>query len=241
MLLVPLAAAAQEATPTQTDAPPPEVPKFRAESRQLIVEAKVWSYVDKKSAGDTSVAPLLAGGLLDHEAKWARTLNSLRLPPPAPGLTPQDFQVFDSGVEQRINYFKEADFPAVWGFTALWRLSPTSRGVWGFPYLPVSGFPYTHSATYLIGYVPLGLKPGECRTIQIVVPNHYVQANRKQYCAPNASETARTPEETELDARMLRFASREPCCGCGSLVRLLQLLPCASNIEGDASDGGRSN
>ena len=205
MLIVPLTAAGQQAPPSQTAGPPPEIPTFRAESRQVIVEAEVWNHVGKRSAGDESPAPPISVmGPPNYGVLGLNNIEGLRLPPPAAGLTPKDFQVLDNGVEQRVNYLQEADFPAVWGLTTTWRLSATSSGVWGFPHLPMYGYPYAHSTAYLIGYVPLPLQPGECRTIQIVVPDHYVQVNRKQYCALNGSKA---PEETELDARMLHFAS----------------------------------
>lgn len=201
-------AAPEQTAATQATTPPPEIPKFFANSRQVIVEAEVWSRVDKNDVGDASlVPPISVSGYPDYGASGLKTLEGLHLPPPARGLIAKEFQVFDNGVERRINYFKEADFPAVWGLTTQWTLYPTTRGTWGFPILPLFGGAYAHSATYLIGYVPPTLQPGECRTIQIVVPNHYVQANRKQYCALKDSEAARTAEETELDARMLRFAS----------------------------------
>ncbi len=107
-------------------------------------------------------------------------------------------------MEQRINYFKEADFPGVWSLTTLWFLGATTRGTWGTPAL--SGV-YTHSAGYLIGYVPRALQPGECHTIQIVVPNHYVQENRKQYCGSSDSNAQMTPEEVKLFARTRSFAN----------------------------------
>ena len=103
------------------------------------------------------------------------------MPPAAKGLTAGDFHVFDNGVEQRINYFKEADFPAVASTTEYWRFDLNTHGMWGI-LLTGSGVPYAPSATYLIGYVPPALRPGECRAIQIVVPNHYIWTNRKEYC-----------------------------------------------------------
>ncbi|MGA2903360.1 MAG: hypothetical protein ABSD98_05995 [Candidatus Korobacteraceae bacterium] len=126
------------------------------------------------------------------------------MPPPAKGLTAGDFHVFDNGVEQKINYFKEADFPYT-GTGPWWMLHPTAQGTWGafLPPGPTGG--QTPSATYLLGYVPPAPQSGECRTIQIVVQNHYVQANRKQYCPLKDLDAAATLEP-KLEARMQSFA-----------------------------------
>lgn len=61
-------------------------------------------------------------------------------------------------------------------------------------------------ATYLIGYIPPALQSGECRAVQIVVPNHYVQVSRKQYCAVKHSDAA-TAMDPKLEAQMRSFAN----------------------------------
>jgi hypothetical protein len=208
-LLLPCGANAQEpnaSSGSQSVAPAPGLPTFYAHSRQVIVEAEVGNHVDKKNAGDASWIPQ---GSLEGSPDGGASLGKVLklLPPPAHGLAAKDFHVFDDGVEQKINYFKEADFPAVAiSTTVSWRFDPTARGIWG----TTSGLPgilYAPSATYLIGYVPPALQPGECRTIQIVVPNHYIQTNRKQYCKAEKADAATTAEETKLAARMEHFAS----------------------------------
>lgn len=177
---------------------------FYAHSRQVIVEAQVWDRTGKK--GDDSWIPEAVPGLPDDGATAIKIFKHML--PPARGLTADSFHVFDNGVEQRINYFAEADFPASGLATSPWVVDPTTRGTWGTLW-PNSGIPYAPSATYLIGYVPPAPQPGECRTIQIAVPNRYVQVSRKQYCALNSSDAAdrKTLEETKLEARMQTFAS----------------------------------
>ncbi len=77
---------------------------FYAHARQVIIEADVWDKALKKGEH-----PWTGDEALDTGDK-----SYLRqLPPAARGLTAKDFHVFDNGAEQSINYFKEADFPAV--------------------------------------------------------------------------------------------------------------------------------
>ena len=186
------------------------IPNFRTESRQVIIEAEAWNPLDKKHSPDTSwMYPWLAGANSDSDATiTAIRLNKL-MPPPAPGLTAKDFHILENGVEQTINYFKEAEFPGVASMSLHleWSLYPTTRGIWGWPFFPVMTLPGPPSATYLIGYVPPGLNPGECRTIKIILPKHYVLANRKEYCAVKDSDAEMTPENTKLAARMQSFAN----------------------------------
>jgi hypothetical protein len=193
-------------SPAPADDQTPEVPGFHTESRQVIVEAEVWNHVDKKHPGDASwILPTWGLSLPDYAAPALKTLEGLHLPPPARGPTAKDFHILDNGVEQKINYFKEADFSAVGTLTPQWRLDPTTRGTWGIPFLQFRGVPYAPSATYMIGYAPPALRPDECRPIQIVVANHYVHVNREQYCALKDSDMA--TEETKLAARMQNFAN----------------------------------
>ena len=205
-LLLPLAVYAQ--TPTngserasQTANSTTGIPTFYAHSRQVIVEAEVWDHVDNRKADDASWVPQGLPASLTHILK--------RLPPPAHGLTAKDFNLFDNGVEQKINYFKEADFPAVGVTTDQWRLDVTARGIWGVLLPSLPGLAYASSATYLIGYVPPAPQPGECHTIQLVVRNYYAQLNRTQYCTLKNSDAvdAAMPEETKLETRMRNFAN----------------------------------
>ena len=150
-VLLPLTAAAQapsgDQTPQTADSAP-GVPTFYANARQVIVEAEVWKPVDKKHPDPSWMQQ---GSLDGVPGAVAETLK--RMPPPAKGLTAGDFHVFDNGVEQKINYFKEADFPYT-GTGPWWMLHPTAQGTWGafLPPGPTGG--QTPSAAYLLGYVP---------------------------------------------------------------------------------------
>jgi len=177
----------------------PEIPRFYAESRQIIVEAEVWIKAYKKSTTDRSLAPNDSLSPVDQDVLR-------RLPLPARGLTAKDFHVFDNGAEQSLNYFKQADFPAV-DTTNQWRFVPTPHGTWG---TLLSGLALeVPSATYLIGYVPPGIRPGECRTIKVVAQDHDVQLNRNRYCALNSSDSQENDplEGTKLGKRMRSFAN----------------------------------
>lgn len=198
------------ATPTsgntgQAASPPTGIPTFYAHSRQVIVEAEVWNPVDKKNPGDASWIPQGSlDGLPDGGAGLREILKGM--PPPARGLTARDLHVFDNGVEQEINYFKEAAFPAFSSASAPWRFVPTAHGIWGTPW-GYGGISHGPSAAYLIGYVPSALQTGECHSIRIVAPNHYVQINRNQYCTATNSREGATLLETKLEARMQGFAN----------------------------------
>ena len=201
-LLLPLTVDAQ--TPTnggdkapQTANSTPEIPTFYAHSRQVIVEAEVWNRVDPKKPGDTSWIPeSWLAGLPDGGAKLREILGRLS---PARGLAAQEFHIFDNGVEQKINYFKEIEFPAAIGD---WIFSPTTHGIWGTLYHGNSPM-----VSYLVGYVPPAPQQGECRTIKIVVQNRYVNQNRESYCATGSSKVQMTQEETKLESRMRSFAN----------------------------------
>lgn len=201
-LLLPLTAGAQapsgDKTPPTTNSTP-GIPTFYANSHQVIVEAEVWNSGDKKNSSDASWIP---ENLPNGGANLRKILKAL--PPPARGLTANDFRVLDNGVEQKVNYFKEADFPAV-GPTGQWLLNPSTHGIWGTLQPGGPGIGGLPSATYLIGYVPPALESGECHSIQMIAPNHYAQANRKQYCPRETS--AGTTMETKLEARMQSFAT----------------------------------
>jgi len=202
-VLLPLTAAAQapsgDQTPQTADSAP-GVPTFYANARQVIVEAEVWKPVDKKHPDPSWMQQ---GSLDGVPGAVAETLK--RMPPPAKGLTAGDFHVFDNGVEQKINYFKEADFPYT-GTGPWWMLHPTAQGTWGafLPPGPTGG--QTPSAAYLLGYVPPWPQPGVCRSIKIAVQRHYVQTNRTEYCTGRNSEGAPTID-TKLEERMQSFAA----------------------------------
>ena len=102
-----------------------------------------------------------------------------RVTPVVRGLKSDAFHLFDNGVEQSINSFQEADFPAV-EMTNHWYFTPTTDGTWGTfqPFNDVD-FPL---ASYLIGYVPT-IGPSECHTIRVVVEGLEAQVNRHGYCA----------------------------------------------------------
>ena len=189
--------AAPEQTATQAANSTPGIPTFYANSRQVIVEAKVWD--EKRKKGDDSdIDPSLPPG--------ERALLK-RLPPPAQGLTPQDFHVFDNGIEQKINYFKEADFPAV-DMANQWYFFPTIGGTWGE--LQPNGTVEFPSSTYLIGYASPAIQSGECHSISIVIAGYDVQANRDRYCAPASSDVNDAGLlGTKLGARMQQFANSQ--------------------------------
>jgi len=194
-------ATAQEPQAPQTVSPTAENPRLytlRTESRQIIVAASVYNHADK-----------------DRAASWAQEESLNRLPssaaaavrkldlPPARGLSAKDFRVLDNDVEQSINYFQEADFPAA-DITGRWSFSPAATGTWGTGPFRTAAF-VPPNAIYLIGYVPPALNPGECRTIQAVVEGRYVHLNRDRYCNFMNSEEA-TSAATTLGMRMRSFA-----------------------------------
>ena len=67
------------------------ISKFYAESRQILVEAKVWKQVGKSYTGDTAWIPKEAAS---RSPFWAR--RYAQFPPPARGLTASSFHVFDN-------------------------------------------------------------------------------------------------------------------------------------------------
>lgn len=194
-LLVSLAAAAQQSQPSDTDSAPPEIPKFYSESRQILVETTVWN----KDKTDASWIPQEVAKL--HSSSMN---NFFTMHPPVQGLPAKDFHVYENGVEQRINYFKEADSPAV-NVSKEWSFFPRYQGTWGFFQLGISLLPPT--ARYLIGYVPPTLKPNECRTIRVTVGDYAVNLNRQKYCASKDVQADETAEARKIAAQMRNFAS----------------------------------
>jgi len=167
-------------TPEKADDQTTAIPRFYSQSRQVIVEAIVWDKRWDKSKywiGDEPIGNRTKFYLRQH------------LYPPSRGLKPKDFRVLEDGAEQRVNYFKEADFPAV-DVTDHWVFWPSAHGTWGVledqctraRAIGCSVFD-SPSATYLIGYTPPPMHPGECRTINVLVKSHDVQLNRQRYCA----------------------------------------------------------
>lgn len=167
--------------------PVPAATNFRSESRQVLLEATVWSRgVEKRATSPLSTAdqPMPKG--------W---------PTPARGLTVKDFRVLDSGVEQKINFLKELNFDVGW--PPPWVMESNIGGTWGM-YEPGTGVYAT--ATYLLGFIPSQLKPGECRSVAVVVEGHEVDVNRTKYCNPEAGGRISKPEVTAALTQMEVFA-----------------------------------
>src|SRR5580692_1587026 len=90
-----------------------------------------------------------------------------------------------------------------------WYFVAHPGGTWGFVHDAGMEIPV---ASYLIGFVPEPLKPGECRSINIVAESRHVWLNRKTYCGTGDSVSLdpETAEGTTLGTRMRQFAnSRE--------------------------------
>ena len=137
---------------------PPGMPVFHSESREIVLGAIVW----KAGARLDGTRKSEARGMLKTIPQWAQAgvegdINRFQ---PATGLTAKDLHVFDNGVEERLNYFKEADFQDS-NITKDWTFKPTLRGSWGTPPLEASsGSKFAIAvrmalASYLIGYVPI--------------------------------------------------------------------------------------
>jgi len=178
----------------QSDVSTEAIPRFYAESRQVLVEAKVWNPPAPNGKPDRSAIPRET---LDRLGGAASLPN---FPTPAKGLTSQNFQVLENGVEQRVNFFHEADFPAI-DTTGQWEMHPVFGGSWGFLYTieitpealgrPSGTFSWAMAtASYILGYTPAPLKPGECRTIQVFVEGKAVDINRSRYCNDKAYDDA---------------------------------------------------
>src|SRR5262249_839029 len=119
VLLVSFAVFAQErhaspAAATQADDQPAGIPKFYAQSRQMLIAATVRD----PNKIDASWIPKITGKKEDKP-----TENFFTIHPSVLGLHASSFHVFDNGIEQPINYFKEVDFPGAnqsneWSFRA---------------------------------------------------------------------------------------------------------------------------
>jgi hypothetical protein len=158
----------------------------------VLVEANVWKPGTKKHATN-----LLSKPGQQVPKGW---------PTPAGGLTAADFHVFDNGIERKINFLKELDFDA--RTSGPWLIRHDANGAWGTynpPYLIEAA-----TATYLIGFPPPSLQPGECRSVSIVVQGHDVNLNRTQYCVPEVpSKAAMAATEREMKA-LLDSQPRRP-------------------------------
>lgn len=161
-----------------------ETPTFRTEARQVILAATVW----KKGA--------------DLCDPYPRNEAEVRACYPL-GLTSKNFRVFENGKEQTTNYFAQVD-P---GFDADWVPKATSRGTW-LIFLPPPPWVTDPVVTYLVGYIPPALKPGECRTISAVVEGYGVFLHRDRYCngEDSGSLDPVTLEGTTLGSQMRDFA-----------------------------------
>jgi hypothetical protein len=209
-LLMPFAGRAQAPTGgkiPQTANPTPEIPTFYAHSRQVIVEADVWNPPNKNGKADTSLMPKKSIERPSGEAMFDKEFPNY--PMPVRGLTSKDFHIFDNGVEQTINFLKEADFPAV-NIVGEWQMDPTTRGTWGtfIGFDHVVGYWVPPEATYLTGYVPPPSKYGECHTIQVIVEGHGIDVNRNRYCGLKGSDEVKaTNGEASLHSQMRTFAN----------------------------------
>ena len=172
VLMLAISAMPQRSAPTaQTDDQTPGIPKFYAESRQILVEADVWGKTREKGEH-----PWIGGENL--RSRLERQIIE-QLVPVSRALEKEDFHIFDNGIEQKINYFKESDFPA-FDNTNHWYMVPSIEGTWGiYDDGPHYGPP---EASYMIGYVPPPSAPGKCRTLKVVVEGHDVEVNRDSYC-----------------------------------------------------------
>ncbi len=209
-LLVPSSSAAQELKPPTANAKP-DISVFHTESRQILVGAVV-SSSDKFVATSRDEAlkkalkdvPMTARPIVEGLIKQRQSVA---------GLAPGDIHIFDNGVEQKLNYFREADFPDA-DVTGRWVFQPTVRGVWGI-LEPAEDQRASKviairpaMASYLIGYVPPALAPGECHTIKAIVNGHEIHLNRDRYCSEKSSDRLdeAMAEGTALGMRMRSLA-----------------------------------
>lgn len=217
-----------------------EIPKFYAQSRQVLLEARVWNKHTKMNVDASWVPKELLAHLPKVEADsitdWIKNA-----PPPARGLTPEDFQVFDDNTEQHINYFKETDFPGL-DTSGQWRYQPTPEGIWGAS--PGKG-PWLEppSATYLIGYSPPSLKVGECRAIRVTVAGRETDVSRTRYCVPTVQLDRTSPHTMGTYARMQDFSTSNKPGSIEVSMRafafrssgVLTLIPESTNTGGDVN------
>lgn len=188
-----------EATSVVTQDESSGIPRFYAEARQMLVEAAVY---DKKEKAGKDWVP---DGVLRDSPALGKDLQD-HFPRPATGLAAKDIALLDNGSPQSINFLKEQDFIAV-NLTREWALTPHVRGTWGR--LPLDriyiDFPV---ATYLVGFVPSVMTPGECHKLEASAGDHLLDLNRRQYCdvlSTPAVDSA-TKEGTPVGKEMRSFA-----------------------------------
>lgn len=139
---------------------------------EVILEVQVWHKGQKK---------IKHLWLADLEG-FQRNDLLRQLPRPVLGLKANDLHIFDNGVEQTVDHFRQANSVAADLLSGTWSFVPTAHGTWGASNLdPHFDFP---PASYLVGYAPPALRPGECRNIRVVVAGRDVDVNRQTYCAP---------------------------------------------------------
>ena len=177
--------------PSQTDNGTGQIPTFYSHARQVLVTASVWKHAAKSAAWVPKEVLKRHPGAADIFA----------MPPAAPGLSANDFRIFDNGAEQKINYFEESDF-SLRDVNEQWYFYPHIRGTWG-DYTDLALEPPT--ATYIIGYIPQPSRSDDCHTIRVVVEDNDVVLNRTRYCDTDVGDTS-TVEGGKLAARMENFA-----------------------------------
>jgi hypothetical protein len=171
------------------------IPKFHSESRQILLEASVW----QKTNASASWVPK---DMLKKHSLFKPFWTSY---PPAQGLTAKDFRIYENGIAQAINYFKEID-SATTDLTGGWDFLPDIHGTWGF-FMDFTAAPMAPEARYVIGYVPHALTRGECRALQVTIEGKLVYANKDRYCASdNDGSIDNILGSAKLSAQMRKLA-----------------------------------
>jgi len=207
---------------------------FHAEARLVLITAGVW----KRKADKDPDQLLVPAGVLRDVPPWALTSRLRYAERLDTRIGQSDFHAFDNGIEQRISYFRRTVVPLkdiTKESETSWNFYPEVHGTWGYPpgYFhsytitmigappgatpELLGFSSKRSdfsvpnITYVIGYVPPTLEPGECHDVRVEVADHDVGLNRNQYCAGASSHDVddATQEGTEVGARMRSFADSE--------------------------------
>jgi len=169
------------------------VPTFYSHANQVLVTVWVWKHAARSSAW------------VPKEAlnRYSVGTDIYEMPPIARGLLAKDFRVFDNGVEQKINYLEESDFP-VRDVNKQWFFYPHIRGTWGAFLSAKDGWLAAPTATYVIGYTPPPSQSDDCHTIRVVAGNNQVVVNRTWYCDSDEGNT--TVEGRKLAAQLENFA-----------------------------------
>jgi hypothetical protein len=182
----------------QSSSTPGEIRSYQPPG-EVILEAQVWPKRHKR---------------VKH--LWVANLNGpfdsndvlRQLPRPVLDLTANEFHVFDNGVEQTVNYFRQAGSAAADLLSDPWSFIPTHYGTWGALFrLPEPHFDFP-PASYLIGYAAPALRPGECHAISISVEGREVVLNRNRYCAISTSEYENASNGTTLSTSPQTTKSR---------------------------------